>query len=165
MNIRPESLTAWIKIALSLLLAMMLTILPLPLWASVLQPAWVLMVLFFWIFAESGRIGLMLVWVLGILLDLLTGTVLGQHTFPLLIVSYFLLRFRPQIAILSCVQQSLTVFLLITLYYGIQYGIVALDLGRAFFSWIVCLPLLTSLLLWFMVYKLLQRCEHHLHQW
>jgi len=85
-----------IFIIVSLIVAMILTILPLPQWASYARPQWILMLLLFWMVAlPSQPIGVVTVFFLGLLMDLLTGTVLGQQAFSLLLVSYGLLTLLP----------------------------------------------------------------------
>lgn len=64
-------------IELTFLTGMMLTILPLPKWVVWYQPVWVFMILLFWMIAIPYQVGIGTAFTVGILLDLLTGTILG----------------------------------------------------------------------------------------
>ena len=76
----------WVIVA-SLIVAFMLTAMPLPSWAVSWRPAWVAMVLIYWCMALPQRMGIGISWVLGLLLDVQQGTILGQHAIGLAIVA------------------------------------------------------------------------------
>ena len=161
---KQDKLNLGIKIGLSILVAFMLTILPLPSSLQWWQPSWLLLVLIFWIFAQPTALGLGIIWCLGLYLDLLSDTLLGQHTIALLIVTYFLLKFQSRISIFPFARQFLAMLLLIIIYYGVQY-----QLARWAhpFGWSLQLfyPVISTSLLWILVYKLLKNYEHHLRKW
>jgi len=66
-------------IGISLLMSLVLTILPLPAWASWWRPQWVFLVLIFWMLTLPYRVGLGVAWIMGLIVDLLLGTTLGLH--------------------------------------------------------------------------------------
>ena len=66
-------------ILLTFVIALLLTVIPLPDWARYLRPDWVGLVLIYWCMALPERVGVTTGWFMGLLVDLLTGTVLGQH--------------------------------------------------------------------------------------
>lgn len=112
-------------ITLSLLVAMLLTVLPLPAWAVWARPQWTFMVLLFWVMTMPERIGVGLAFVIGLLMDLLTGTVLGQHALSYTIVIYLLMKFHPQLHLFPLWQQLLIVLTLVMLNLALQYCVFA----------------------------------------
>ena len=82
------SFRGYLIIFLSFFLALVLTILPVPQWVMVFYPQWLLLVLLYWIIALPHRIGLVVAWCLGILLDGLYGTVLGEHALAFTVIAY-----------------------------------------------------------------------------
>ena len=98
------------------IVAMMLLVLPLPDWVIWYRPAWVLMVLLFWLVIMPERIGIGAAWMVGLLLDLLTGTVLGQHAIVLTVMAYFIIKFQAQIRSFPVWQKMLLILFLTTFY-------------------------------------------------
>ncbi len=100
-------------IYLSLVLAIVLMILPLPDWAQVYRPNWVALVLIYWSMAMPRRVGLWFAFFTGLVLDSAQGTLLGQHALALVIVVFFNLNFYQQIRVLALFQQAMYVFSLL----------------------------------------------------
>ena len=63
----------------SLLCAGILSIIPLPEWLAICRPAWVPMVLIYWVLALPQRFRLSFAFVVGLLLDVLQGSLFGVH--------------------------------------------------------------------------------------
>lgn len=99
-----------VAVALSFLVALMLTALPMPTWAAIWRPAWVPLVLIYWCMAAPGRTGVFIGFFLGLLLDVLTGTLLGQHALALSVVAFVAHRFHRQVRVLPLWQQGVSVF-------------------------------------------------------
>nr|WP_235015291.1 rod shape-determining protein MreD [Oceanicoccus sp. KOV_DT_Chl] len=68
-------------IALSLIVALWLAIVPLPLWAQWGRPALVAMVLLYWVIALPERVGIGIAWLVGIVQDVVTGLRWGKMHF------------------------------------------------------------------------------------
>ncbi len=98
----------WVIIA-SLILAFMLTAMPLPEWAVNWRPAWVAMFLIYWCMALPDRVGIGIGWLLGLLLDVQQGTVLGQNALGLAVIAYVTLRSHQRIRVFPLVQQAILV--------------------------------------------------------
>jgi rod shape-determining protein MreD len=88
----------------------MLTALPMPDWAAVWRPAWLALVIIYWCMALPSRIGVLVAWFSGILLDVLVGTLLGQHALALSVVAFITLQFYRQVRVLPLWQQGITIF-------------------------------------------------------
>ncbi|MDZ4730132.1 MAG: rod shape-determining protein MreD [Xanthomonadales bacterium] len=100
-------------IVTSLLIAMVLTIIPLPETIQPLRPYWVALVLIFWCLETQGIISLGAAFLLGLGLDLLTGSLLGMHALGLVIMTYLVTRFRPRLRFFPPWQQALSVLALL----------------------------------------------------
>lgn len=98
-------------VAASVLIASVLMLLPWPpLW---LKPYWVALMMIYWLLESSHLRNLGVVFAIGLLLDLLTGTLFGQHALSLLIMAYLLSLFRNRIQFFSPLQQTVVVFMLL----------------------------------------------------
>ncbi|RMG54299.1 MAG: rod shape-determining protein MreD [Gammaproteobacteria bacterium] len=142
-------------IPVSLLVALLLTLLPLPEWAAVMRPLWVPMVLLYWVMALPQRVGLGWAWSMGLLLDVAKGAVLGQHALALVIAAWITLRLHQRIRVAPLYQQAISIALILLLYLLITF-VIAGFLGDAPRSSLYWLPLFTSALLWPWLFILLR---------
>jgi len=136
----------WI-VLVTFLAALMLTVMPLPDWIVAWRPTWVAMVVIYWSLALPQRVGIGTAWVLGILLDVLQGSLLGQHAIGLAIVAYVTLKLHLQIRQHPLYQQSLFVGLLVAIYLCLVVWVNGI-IGRSPHSWSFLTPVMTSMLLW-----------------
>lgn len=91
---------------LTLFLALALTLMPLPELLQPLRPYWVALVVIYWNL-ETGRLRhLGQAFLIGLALDLATGTLLGQHALGLVILVFLLERFRSRIRFFPPWQQA-----------------------------------------------------------
>jgi rod shape-determining protein MreD len=100
-------------IPLTLLIGFILTIMPLPEWASIYRPQWVALVVIYWCMAMPERIGVGISWTIGLLLDVLTGTLLGQHALGFSAIAYIMLRLHLRVRVMPLHQQAFTIFILL----------------------------------------------------
>lgn len=96
-------------------IAMLLTILPMPEWARPFRPQWVTLVLLYWAIALPHRVGVGSGFLTGILLDVLTGTLLGQHALGLSVVTFIAIQLHQRIRVFPFWQQSLGVLILLVI--------------------------------------------------
>ena len=136
----------WVILA-TMFVALLLTAMPLPDWINVWRPAWVAMVVIYWSMALPQRFGIASAWVMGILLDVLQGSLLGQHAIGLSIVAYVTVNLHLQIRQHPLYQQSLFVGLLISIYLCLIIWVNGV-IGRPPHSWSFLIPVVTSMLLW-----------------
>jgi len=100
----------------TVLVALALAIVPLPTVLAPLRPDWVVLVVIYWMLTNPGRFSMLSAMFLGLLLDTLSGALLGQHALALLVVAYFTQSFSLRIRVFPIVQMSLTVMVLIIVY-------------------------------------------------
>lgn len=149
----------WV-IALSFVVAMMLTMLPLPDWAEYLRPEWVTMVLIYWCMALPSRVGVGIGWLMGLFLDVIHGAVLGQYALALALIAYFTLTLHRRLRVYPLMQQSLVVMMLILLQQLLITWVKGF-LGQQPDSLGYWLPSLTSMLLWAWVFIILRDIRRH----
>jgi rod shape-determining protein MreD len=77
-----------LRLVIAMMIALILTILPLPDLFSGLRPPWVLMLILYLQFFLPDRFNMMILLLAGLLLDVLLFTVLGEHAFALSIVAW-----------------------------------------------------------------------------
>ncbi len=104
--------SAWVLV-IALLLAIVLTLLPLPLVLEPLRPYWVGLVLLYWSMEVPRPLPLGVAFLVGLLLDLLTASLMGLHALSLVVLVYLVRRFRPRIRFFPPWQQALAVLALL----------------------------------------------------
>ena len=98
----------------SLALAFFVMLLPLPEWLAALRPFVLAQVMVYWVLETPQRMGLGHVFLIGLLLDLATFSLLGEHPLRLLLIAAVVHALRNQFRFYPVWQQSL--FLLAILY-------------------------------------------------
>ena len=134
-------------ISLTLVIAMILTILPFPAWIVWCQPIWILMILLFWMITLPNRVGIGVAFTCGLFFDLLSGMTLGHHALIFTFIAYFIIRFQVPIYSLPGWQQIILVFFATTFYLILQYWMIVMsgslpETTRYWFS------LMSTTLLW-----------------
>lgn len=99
----------------TLVLALLLSLSPLPDWAESARPAWVLMVVVYWSLACPQWFGIGSAWLTGLTLDVLGGTLLGQHALGLVLVAALAGRYHLMLRNFSFLQQAILVVGLVLL--------------------------------------------------
>lgn len=134
-------------IALTLITSLILMLLPMPSWTMWLRPAWVLMVLIYWTITAPNQVGIGTAWLMGLIMDLLNGTVLGEHALALTIVIYLVSRIHIRLRMYPILQQGMNILFFVLLYQFILYCIQGF-IGELPSSHLYWLSSFTSMLLW-----------------
>lgn len=106
----PLRFTGWIVIFLTMFIALILMILPLPHWAESFRPEWLLLVILYWVIALPHRVNVGIAWISGLLLDGLQGTLLGENALCFALLAYFAYKMNRQIRLFSLPSQALVIF-------------------------------------------------------
>lgn len=144
----------WV-ILMSFLIALILTILPLPVWGEFARPEWVALVLVYWCMALPERVGVIAGWLAGLLQDALTGTLLGAHALAFALVAFLALKLHRRIRVLPPWQQAMLVLILLLVVRLVLLWIHGLT-GGAETDLRYWLPALTGTLIWPVVFLLLR---------
>lgn len=99
---------------LSIALAFFIMIIPMAEWLAALRPFVLALVMMFWILETPRKMGLGRVFLIGLLLDLTSFAMLGEHAFRLLLMAGVVHQLRNQFRFYPIWQQSL--FMLAILY-------------------------------------------------
>lgn len=108
---------------LSLGLALMLSILPLPYDLAVWNPDWVALVVILWVLHYPRRVGVGAAWIGGLLLDVMQGTVLGSQAMAMTLVGYLTVKFYLRLRVFPLGQQAMVVALFLALYHFVLFWI------------------------------------------
>jgi rod shape-determining protein MreD len=94
----------------SSLVGLVLSLLPLPHWAAVLRPAFLVLVVLYWSTMMPRAGGMTLGFGSGLALDAFQGSVLGEHALALSFVTYLAIRLHLLVRAKPLFEQSLFVF-------------------------------------------------------
>jgi len=144
----------WI-IVLSFVVAMLLSILPLPQVVDPFRPEWTALVLIYWCLALPERVGVGSAWLVGLLMDVLKGGLLGEHALGLTVVAFLALKLHQRIRVYPMWQQALSVLMLLALYQLVTLWINGI-IGRPARTWLYWAPSLTGTMLWPALFLLLR---------
>lgn len=142
-------------IFLTVLVALMLTTVPLPEPLRIVRPDWVLLTLIYWSMALPHRVGVGFAWLAGLCTDVLTGLLLGQHALAYSIVIYLTLKLHQRLRLYPLWQQALSILVLLGLGQLLLLWINGM-IGRPVHSWLYWMPSLLGMLLWPILFVLLR---------
>jgi rod shape-determining protein MreD len=150
-----------LRMALTALFALVLTVLPLPVWLDVLRPAFLVLTVLYWSINEPRAGGIGLGFACGLMLDVFQGPVLGEHALALAIVAYIAGREHQRIRSKPAFQQSLLVLAALIFY---EFVLFAIDgwTGHPVTSPLRWLHCLTGALVWPVVAAVLSYSEGRL---
>jgi rod shape-determining protein MreD len=98
------------RIIMTIIVAMCLKIAPLPTAFAIYNPDWVLLTLIYWSLAVPERVGVFHAWSFGLLVDVLTGRLLGQYALAYSLVIYLCLSLHRRLRQFPVFQQALFIF-------------------------------------------------------
>lgn len=136
----------WVIVA-SFFFALVLAVLPLPQWLLWGRPEWVCLVLIYWCIALPHRVGITTALVMGVILDVLEGSVMGQNAFALIVVALLTLTLYQRLRVFSLWQQAAVVFVLVGINQMICQWVQSLQ-GAGAETLLFMLPAFSSALLW-----------------
>lgn len=154
-----NGLGSTVLILLTVMLGMILAVMPPPYFVPVelgyVRPDWVALVLVYWVIALPHRVGLATAWLVGLAMDVLVGTLLGQHALAYVVLAYIALNLYQRLRMFSIWQQAIVLFALLGINELINFWIESLA-GLADWSLWYLLPALSGALLWPFVFYLLR---------
>ena len=146
----------WRLPILTLVAALALTALPLPAVVAPFRPEWVPLILIFWSLLAPERFSLLTAFWMGLLLDTLSGSLLGQHALALVVVVYLTIRFHLRIRVFPVWQLSVTVVLLLAIYEFVLFWVDGVA-GRTVPLIERWAPLVSSAMIWPLILAYLDR--------
>lgn len=143
----------------SLFMAMVLTVVPMPLDYMMWRPAWVPLLVIYWVVAAPHKVGIFTAWCVGLLLDDLEGGVLGQNALALSFVAFFAYVLHLRLRAFVIWQQMITIMVLVGVYQLVNM-IVERAISQAAWEMSYWLPSLSAGLAWPAVVMLLGLSRH-----
>lgn len=136
-----------VVIYLTFVLALLIAAMPLPDTILWFQPKWVAMVLIYWCIALPHRVGVFTGFLLGLCMDLLDGSLLGQNALAMSVIAYVSQLLYQRLRNYGAWQQAMMVGILISISLLIFQWVQNLT-SVAADTLAFLLPALTSTLLW-----------------
>ncbi len=136
----------WV-LPVSLLLALLLGLVPMPALLQPVRPYWLALVLAYWVLEAPDKVGLGVAFLLGVVADLAFGGLLGEQALRLVIMVFILDRFRARLRFFPVSQQAAAIGLLLLNDRVVGIGI-HLVLGAVQLPWAYWLAPLLGMLLW-----------------
>jgi rod shape-determining protein MreD len=98
----------WV-LPVSLVVALLLSLLPLPGAVAALRPFWIGLTVAYWVLEEPDKAGLGFAFCVGVLADIVVGGLLGEQALRLVVMAYLLQRFRARLRFFPISQQALAI--------------------------------------------------------
>jgi rod shape-determining protein MreD len=125
----------------------MLSIAPLPQEFLPINPAWCLLTLLFWTYGNPRRVNVGVAWCVGIIVDGLTGSLLGLHALSFVVVVAILDLFYRRFHMFHLLQQSLMIGVFVICNFIIMFTIRHLLTDNTT-EWSLMLSAISSALCW-----------------
>lgn len=145
-------------ILMSFVIALMLTVMPLPDWAEEIRPQWVVMVLIYWAMALPQRVNVGTAWIMGLLLDVVNDAVLGQHALALAIIVFLTAHLHQRLRVFPQSQQAIVIFVFCVIYSLIVLWIKGIT-GTAPSVWLIIIPSFTTAIVWPLAFIILRHAR------
>jgi rod shape-determining protein MreD len=112
-----------IPVIVTIIVALMLMVTPLPDWLEVFRPDWLALTLIYWAMMLPRTWSVGSAWIVGLVLDVAQGTILGQHALALCFIVFVTIRLHLLMRVFPMSQLTATVFSLLALYQFILFWI------------------------------------------
>jgi len=149
---RPNN--GWV-IWFSLLIALLLSVAPMPHSIGLGRPLWLAMFIAYWAIALPHRGGMAVAFFFGLMLDVLSGTLLGQNGLPLILITFLVLNLQQRLRMFPLLQQSLVLLVILGIGQLVQLWLNTLT-GNRPPTLLFLVPVPVSALLWPWVFVALQ---------
>lgn len=140
---------------LSLLLAMILQLMRLPEALAAARPLWVALMIAYWALREPRISTLFTSFIVGLLLDVLFSTPLGQHALGLVIVVYLVERLRSVFVLFPLWQATFALIPVWAVFCFLMFWIDGATQHQAN-AWLRWLPVLSTTLFWPLVFSVME---------
>lgn len=150
----PRAKNGWV-IWVTLLFALVLSVAPLPDSIELGRPLWLALFVVYWVLTLPHRGGLGAAFALGLMLDVLSGTLFGQNGLPLLLIVFLVLSLQQRLRMFPLWQQSMVLLIILGLGQLVQLWLNTLA-GNRPPTLLFLVPVPVSALLWPWVFISLQ---------
>ena len=141
------------------IIALIFGAISLPSILTIVSPFWMLIFFIYWIIYTDTKALYLFALILGLLTDILQGSILGQNTLALLISCAFILNVKKSFYVSNLTTQQVYVFFA-SLIYLIALILTQLTIQGFDFSWLIILSPFTSAIIWPLVRLFLAKLKH-----
>ena len=121
-----------LAVGLTFALSLVLELIRLPPMIASLRPEWLVLTVFFWTLRAPALVGIFVGFVVGLILDVMSGTYLGVNALALSIVAYLAIGMHKRFKLYPLLQQSLVASVVVVIHLLIMNTFVSLlDRGEA----------------------------------
>lgn len=111
----------WLAVVLSFCFAAVLEQNLLPEAIAFLRPEWLVLTVIYWLLRHPEKIGVLTGVVIGLVMDVLSGSYFGIHILSLSLICYLVLIMHKRLKMFPLVQQSVVVFFLVSIQLMVVY--------------------------------------------
>ena len=141
------------------IIALIVGVISLPSILETISPFWMLIFFIYWIIYTDTKALYLAALILGLLTDILQGSILGQNTLALLISSAFIFNVKKSFYVSNLTTQQVYVFFA-SLIYLISLILTQLAIQSFDFSWLITLSPFTGAIIWPLVRLFLAKLKH-----
>ena len=141
------------------IIALIIGAISLPSILETISPFWMLIFFIYWIIYTDTKTVYLFALILGLLTDILQGSILGQNALALLISSAFIFNVKKSFYVSNLTTQQVYVFFA-SLIYLIPLILTHLAIQGFDFSWLVILSPFTGSIIWPLVRLFLAKLKH-----
>jgi len=141
------------------IIALIIGVISLPSVLKIVSPFWMLIFFIYWIIYSDTKALYLFALILGLLTDILQGSILGQNALALLISSAFILNVKKSFYVSNLTTQQVYVFFA-SLIYLIALILTHLAIQGFDLSWLIILSPLTGSMIWPLVRLFLAKLKH-----
>jgi rod shape-determining protein MreD len=144
------------RMLLTVVVALILSVLPLPLWLAAVRPAFLVLTVLYWSISVPRLGGIALGFGSGLALDVFRGAVLGENALALTAITYLAVREHQKIRLKPSFQQALMVLAALLIYEFILFAIDGWT-GHPMTSPLRWIHIVTGALIWPLMSAVLDR--------
>ncbi len=147
-------------ILVSFVAALILAMIPLPPLLQSVRPEFMTIVLIYWCIALPNRVGVGIGWIAGLVMDVATDTLLGQHALTFALIAYLAIKLHQRVRVFPIWQQALTVLVLMMFQATITLWITGM-LGESRSFSALILPAISTAIFWAPGYLLMRQVRRY----
>ena len=141
------------------IIALIVGAISLPSVLEIVSPFWMLVFFIYWIIYTDNKTLYLFALILGLLTDILQGSILGQNALALLISSAFIFKVKKSFYVSNLTTQQVYIFVA-SLIYLIVLTLIHIAIQGFDFSWLILLSPFTGSIIWPLVRLLLAKLKH-----
>ncbi|MCH7980157.1 MAG: rod shape-determining protein MreD [Proteobacteria bacterium] len=148
-----------LPVFMTIVVALMLTMMPLPDSMSAFRPDWVALIILFWAMTVPRSYGVGAAFITGIFVDVAQATLLGQYALALVVITYITVKSHLLIRVFPLPQLTATIFALLALYQFLLFwinGVAGVE-APAVSYWG---PVITGTLIWPLLYSFMSNVRN-----